>query len=91
MAKHVLTTPLDLFRQYMARQPLSTLKRLKRELVEFKVEKSKTLPDEILHDIYRREAIIDFNIRRLVNLNEGDNNLDYTAWERKMNHKKKVY
>ena len=91
MTKHVLTTPLDLFRQYMGLQSLPALKRLKRELVDFKIEKSKNLPEPALHDLYRKEAIIDFNIRRLVNLNEGDNNLDYTAWERQMNYRKKVF
>ena len=91
MTKHVLTTPLDLFRKYMAQQSFDELKRLKREIVEFKVDKSKHLPEEALHDLYRREAIVDFHIRRLVNLNDPKTNADYTAWERQMNFKKKVF
>ena len=91
MTKHILTTPVELFRGYMARQSFSELKRLKRDIREFKWDRRGKLSDDQILDIERKETIIDFFIQRRIDLNEPGVAKDHADWERKINFKRKYH
>jgi hypothetical protein len=91
MSRDIFNTAVSVIKLLASTMSLRSLRRLLKDIVEFKIEQGNRLTEKQLHHLLRCESSVNYEIGLRVNLTAGENLELKTREDLKNNYRKKLF